>query len=159
MAAAAVAPKKVLLLGEAKQQTLQRQQRAEAPDLCCPLPVPPLRPRPQSTPLTPTLTCCCSHPPLTLSACLPAGGTRFIGLYLARMLVEAGHEVTLLTRGKKPVDARIPDDTGAGGGGCGGCGGNTACCPAAAAALMPASTPPVVVRAGSQGSPAALLGS
>ena len=29
------------------------------------------------------------------------------------MLVEAGHEVTLLTRGKKPIDARIPDDTGA----------------------------------------------
>lgn len=40
------------------------------------------------------------------------GGTRFIGLYLARMLVEAGHDVTLLTRGKKPVTARIPDDTG-----------------------------------------------
>lgn len=41
------------------------------------------------------------------------GGTRFIGLYLARQLVEAGHDVTLLTRGKKPVTARIPDDTGA----------------------------------------------
>ena len=41
------------------------------------------------------------------------GGTRFIGVYLARMLVEAGHDVTLLTRGKKPVTYRIPDDTGA----------------------------------------------
>ena len=38
--------------------------------------------------------------------------TRFIGVYLARMLIEAGHEVTLLTRGKKPVTYRIPDDTG-----------------------------------------------
>lgn len=44
---------------------------------------------------------------------LMLGGTRFIGLYLARMLVEAGHDVTLLTRGKKPTDARIPDDTDA----------------------------------------------
>lgn len=42
----------------------------------------------------------------------PAGGTRFIGVYLARQLIEAGHEVTLLTRGKKPVTYRIPDDTG-----------------------------------------------
>ena len=40
-----------------------------------------------------------------------AGGTRFIGLYLARQLVEQGHEVTLFTRGKKAVDAQIPDDT------------------------------------------------
>jgi hypothetical protein len=46
------------------------------------------------------------HPPA-------AGGTRFIGVYLARMLIDAGHEVTLLTRGKKPVTYRIPDDTGA----------------------------------------------
>lgn len=40
-----------------------------------------------------------------------AGGTRFIGLYLARQLVEAGHEVTLFTRGKKKVAYEIPDDT------------------------------------------------
>ena len=40
-----------------------------------------------------------------------AGGTRFIGVYLARQLIEAGHEVTLLTRGKKPVTSQIPDDT------------------------------------------------
>lgn len=39
------------------------------------------------------------------------GGTRFIGVYLARQLIEAGHEVTLLTRGKKPVTSQIPDDT------------------------------------------------
>ena len=39
------------------------------------------------------------------------GGTRFIGVYLARQLVEAGHEVTLLTRGKKPVTSQIPDDS------------------------------------------------
>uniref|UniRef100_A0A7S0RN82 NAD-dependent epimerase/dehydratase domain-containing protein n=1 Tax=Chlamydomonas leiostraca TaxID=1034604 RepID=A0A7S0RN82_9CHLO len=42
---------------------------------------------------------------------LMMGGTRFIGLYLARQLVEQGHEVTLFTRGKKKVDAQIPDDT------------------------------------------------
>lgn len=36
-----------------------------------------------------------------------AGGTRFIGVYLARMLVEAGHEVTLLTRGKKAVTYQV----------------------------------------------------
>ncbi len=39
------------------------------------------------------------------------GGTRFIGVYLARQLVEQGHEVTLLTRGKSPVTQQIPDDT------------------------------------------------
>lgn len=42
---------------------------------------------------------------------LMLGGTRFIGVYLARLLVEAGHEVTLLTRGKSPVTSQIPDDT------------------------------------------------
>ena len=39
------------------------------------------------------------------------GGTRFIGVYLARQLVEQGHEVTLLTRGKSPVTQQIPDDS------------------------------------------------
>lgn len=38
------------------------------------------------------------------------GGTRFIGVYLARQLVEEGHTVTLLTRGKKPITFEIPDD-------------------------------------------------
>jgi nucleoside-diphosphate-sugar epimerase len=31
------------------------------------------------------------------------GGTRFIGVYLTRMLVEQGHEVVLFNRGNKPV--------------------------------------------------------
>lgn len=44
---------------------------------------------------------------------LMLGGTRFIGVYLARQLIEAGHEVTLLTRGKKPIAFQIPDDTDA----------------------------------------------
>ena len=43
--------------------------------------------------------------------CECVGGTRFIGVYLARQLVEQGHEVTLLTRGKSPVTQQIPDDT------------------------------------------------
>ncbi|KAJ9528393.1 hypothetical protein QJQ45_020327 [Haematococcus lacustris] len=42
---------------------------------------------------------------------LMMGGTRFIGLYLARQLVEQGHDVTLFTRGKKQVTSQIPDDT------------------------------------------------
>lgn len=42
---------------------------------------------------------------------LMMGGTRFIGLYLARQLVEEGHEVTLYTRGKKAVTHKIADDT------------------------------------------------
>lgn len=33
---------------------------------------------------------------------LVMGGTRFIGVYLTRLLVEKGHEVTLLNRGRKP---------------------------------------------------------
>lgn len=41
------------------------------------------------------------------------GGTRFIGVYLARQLVEEGHDVTLLTRGKAQVTFQIPDDTDA----------------------------------------------
>ena len=42
---------------------------------------------------------------------LMMGGTRFIGLYLARQLVEEGHEVTLFTRGKADICPQIPDDT------------------------------------------------
>ena len=30
------------------------------------------------------------------------GGTRFIGVYLTRMLVEQGHEVVLFNRGNRP---------------------------------------------------------
>lgn len=33
---------------------------------------------------------------------LVMGGTRFIGVYLTRLLVENGHQVTLLNRGRKP---------------------------------------------------------
>lgn len=44
---------------------------------------------------------------------LMMGGTRFIGLYLARQLVEQGHEVTLYTRGKKAITSQIADDTDA----------------------------------------------
>lgn len=32
-------------------------------------------------------------------------------MYLARQLVEDGHSVTLLTRGKTPICQKIPDDT------------------------------------------------
>lgn len=51
----------------------------------------------------------------TMSAASPKkvlmmGGTRFIGVYLARELVRQGHEVTLFTRGKSPVTFQIPDD-------------------------------------------------
>ncbi len=49
--------------------------------------------------------------PRNRQATSPAGGTRFIGLYLARQLVEQGHEVTLFTRGKKAIAEQIPDDT------------------------------------------------
>ena len=31
------------------------------------------------------------------------GGTRFIGVYLTKVLVEKGHEVVLFNRGNKPV--------------------------------------------------------
>lgn len=44
---------------------------------------------------------------------LLAGGTRFIGVYLARDLINQGHDVTLLTRGKSPITSQIPDDTDA----------------------------------------------
>ncbi|XP_002979442.2 chloroplast stem-loop binding protein of 41 kDa b, chloroplastic [Selaginella moellendorffii] len=42
---------------------------------------------------------------------LMMGGTRFIGVYLARLLVKAGHEVTLFTRGKTPVTQKIASET------------------------------------------------
>jgi nucleoside-diphosphate-sugar epimerase len=34
---------------------------------------------------------------------LMMGGTRFIGVYLTKMLVEQGHEVVLFNRGNKPA--------------------------------------------------------
>ncbi|CAM6092986.1 unnamed protein product [Calypogeia fissa] len=39
------------------------------------------------------------------------GGTRFIGLFLARLLVKEGYSVTLLTRGKSPVTKQLPGET------------------------------------------------
>ncbi|GJP52372.1 hypothetical protein CLOM_g11494 [Closterium sp. NIES-68] len=44
---------------------------------------------------------------------LMMGGTRFIGVYLARLLVKAGHEVTLFTRGKSPVAQQLPGESDA----------------------------------------------
>lgn len=42
---------------------------------------------------------------------LVMGGTRFIGIYLSRLLVEAGHEVTLFTRGKAPVTQQLEEES------------------------------------------------
>jgi len=41
------------------------------------------------------------------------GGTRFIGLYLARQLVREGHDVTLFTRGKSPITTQLAGETDA----------------------------------------------
>lgn len=53
--------------------------------------------------------CCILACNIEKSLC--TGGTRFIGVYLARQLIEQGHSVTLLTRGKKDITFQIPDDT------------------------------------------------
>lgn len=39
------------------------------------------------------------------------GGTRFIGLFLSRLLVKEGHEVTLFTRGKAPIKQQLPGES------------------------------------------------
>ncbi|KAF6176527.1 hypothetical protein GIB67_007910 [Kingdonia uniflora] len=39
------------------------------------------------------------------------GGTRFIGLFLSRLLVKEGHQVTLFTRGKAPIAQQLPGET------------------------------------------------
>lgn len=39
------------------------------------------------------------------------GGTRFIGVYFSRLLVKAGHEVTLFTRGKSPVTQKLAEES------------------------------------------------
>jgi len=39
------------------------------------------------------------------------GGTRFIGLFLSRLLVKDGHEVTLFTRGKAPIKQQLPGES------------------------------------------------
>ncbi len=41
------------------------------------------------------------------------GGTRFIGVFLARELVKQGHEVTLYTRGKKALTSQLATESDA----------------------------------------------
>ncbi|KAK9100116.1 hypothetical protein Scep_023546 [Stephania cephalantha] len=38
------------------------------------------------------------------------GGTRFIGIFLSRLLVKEGHQVTLFTRGKAPISQQLPGE-------------------------------------------------
>ncbi|XP_015874856.2 chloroplast stem-loop binding protein of 41 kDa b, chloroplastic [Ziziphus jujuba] len=39
------------------------------------------------------------------------GGTRFIGVFLSRLLVKDGHQVTLFTRGKAPIAKQLPGES------------------------------------------------
>lgn len=39
------------------------------------------------------------------------GGTRFIGVFLTRLLVNEGHQVTLFTRGKAPITQQLPGES------------------------------------------------
>ncbi|KAI9071494.1 hypothetical protein K1719_046537 [Acacia pycnantha] len=39
------------------------------------------------------------------------GGTRFIGVFLSRLLVKEGHQVTLFTRGKAPIAQQLPGES------------------------------------------------
>ncbi|EHA8587232.1 putative Chloroplast stem-loop binding protein of 41 kDa b, chloroplastic [Cocos nucifera] len=39
------------------------------------------------------------------------GGTRFIGVFLSRLLVKGGHQVTLFTRGKAPITQQLPGES------------------------------------------------
>ncbi|KAL3538310.1 hypothetical protein ACH5RR_001676 [Cinchona calisaya] len=39
------------------------------------------------------------------------GGTRFIGVFLSRLLVKEGHQVTLFTRGKSPITQQLPGES------------------------------------------------
>lgn len=39
------------------------------------------------------------------------GGTRFIGVFLSRLLVKEGHQVTLFTRGKAPITQPLPGES------------------------------------------------
>lgn len=41
------------------------------------------------------------------------GGTRFIGIFLSRLLVKEGHQVTLFTRGKAPIAQQLPGEADA----------------------------------------------
>ncbi|XP_078149159.1 chloroplast RNA binding protein [Carex rostrata] len=42
---------------------------------------------------------------------LVMGGTRFIGVFLSRLLVNEGHQVTLFTRGKAPITQQLPGES------------------------------------------------
>ncbi|CAI9103590.1 OLC1v1002103C1 [Oldenlandia corymbosa var. corymbosa] len=44
---------------------------------------------------------------------LVMGGTRFIGIFLSRLLVKEGHQVTLFTRGKAPISQQLPGESDA----------------------------------------------
>lgn len=44
---------------------------------------------------------------------LVMGGTRFIGVFMSRLLVKEGHQVTLFTRGKAPVTQQLPGESDA----------------------------------------------
>ncbi|KAI3916346.1 hypothetical protein MKW98_004787 [Papaver atlanticum] len=39
------------------------------------------------------------------------GGTRFIGIFLSRLLVKEGHQLTLFTRGKAPISQPLPGES------------------------------------------------
>ncbi|XP_042488614.1 chloroplast stem-loop binding protein of 41 kDa b, chloroplastic isoform X2 [Macadamia integrifolia] len=39
------------------------------------------------------------------------GGTRFIGVFLSRLLLKEGHQVTLFTRGKAPIAQQLPGES------------------------------------------------
>eukprot|EP00850_Spirogloea_muscicola_P005991 SM000028S10085 [mRNA] locus=s28:372777:376179:+ [translate_table: standard] len=65
------------------------------------------RPSQQATKSSVVVTAAASAP----KKILMLGGTRFIGLYLARLLVKDGHEVTLFTRGKSPITQQIPGES------------------------------------------------
>lgn len=49
--------------------------------------------------------------PVESKKILMMGGTRFIGVYLARLLTQAGHEVTLFTRGKAAITTQLADES------------------------------------------------
>ncbi|XP_031497567.1 chloroplast stem-loop binding protein of 41 kDa b, chloroplastic [Nymphaea colorata] len=47
----------------------------------------------------------------TAKKILIMGGTRFIGVFLTRLLVKEGHQVTLFTRGKAPITQQLPGES------------------------------------------------